>query len=95
MALTGIVVAAMGGGSNGGFGNTQNNGINWEDLCNSYGRLAGLKQPCSYYAHGTQLTPAGEQALLCLFGGGVLSLINQHVAAVARELESRSNTICP
>jgi hypothetical protein len=53
-----------GGSSNGGFGNTQNNGIDWESLCNSYGSLAGLKQPCNYYAHGTQLTPAGEQALL-------------------------------
>jgi hypothetical protein len=70
-------------------------GFNWENLCNSYGSLAGLKQPCSYYAHGTELTSAGEQASLCLFGGGVLSLINPHVAAAARELASRSNTICP
>jgi hypothetical protein len=30
-------------------GNTQsNNNINWESLCNSYGSLAGLKQPYSY-----------------------------------------------
>ena len=32
--------------------NTQNNNINWESLCNSYGSLIGLKEPCSYYAHG-------------------------------------------
>src|SRR5207249_2967006 len=56
-------------------GNTQNNDINWESLCNSYGSLVGLKQPCSYYAHGTQLTPAGGQALICLLGGGLLAVI--------------------
>ena len=75
--------------------NTQNNNINWESLCNSYGSLVGLKEPCSYYAHGTQLTPAGQQALLCPFGGGVLAVINPTVATAAKELASRSNTICP
>jgi hypothetical protein len=76
--------------------NTQsNNDINWESLCDSYGSLVGLKEPCSYYAHGTQLTPAGGQALICLLGGGLLAVINPSVAAAAKELASRSNTICP
>jgi hypothetical protein len=59
--------------------------------------LVGLKEPCSYYAHGTQLTPAGGQALICLLGGGLLAVINPSVAAAAaaKELASRSNTICP
>jgi hypothetical protein len=78
-------------------GNIQNNNndINWESLCNIYGSLVGLKEPCSYYAHGTQLTPAGGQALICLLGGGLLAVINPSVAAAAKELASRSNTICP
>jgi hypothetical protein len=71
------------------------NDIDWESLCNSYGSLVGLKEPCSYYAHGTQLTPAGGQALICLLGGGLLAVINPSVAAAAKELASRSNTICP
>ena len=44
--------------------------------------------------HGTQLMPAGKQALLCLFGVGLLALINPSVAT-AKELASKSNTICP
>jgi hypothetical protein len=77
-------------------GNTHNNNnINWESLCDSYGSLVGLKEPCSYYAHGTQLTPAGGQALICLLGGGLLAVINPSVAAAAKELASPSNTICP
>jgi len=33
-----------------------------------------LKAPCSTYVQGTQLTPAGQQALLCLGGGAVITL---------------------
>jgi hypothetical protein len=59
-----------------------------------YGSLVGLKERCSYYAHGTQLTPeGGGQALICLLGGGLLTVINLPVNAtttVAKELASRS-----
>ena len=71
--------------------------INWEDLCNqgtSLG-LIHLAQDCSYYAHGTQLTQAGNQALLCLAGWSVLTLVNPAAANAAQRLLSNTNTICP
>ena len=71
--------------------------INWEDLCNqgtSLG-LIHLAQDCSYYAHGTQLTQAGNQALACLAAGGVLAYFQPGLAVAAQRLLSNTNTICP
>ena len=71
--------------------------INWEALCNqgtSLG-LIHLAQACSYYAHGTQLTQAGNQALLCLAAGGVLAYFQPGLAFTAQRLLSNTNTICP
>jgi hypothetical protein len=53
----------------------QTGGINWENLCNQYGNLVGIKEPCSEYADGTQLTEKGRTALVCLLGGGGISIL--------------------
>jgi hypothetical protein len=73
------------------------NCINWEDLCNqgtSLG-LIHLAQACSYYAYGTQLTQAGNQALVCLAAGCVLAYFQPGLALTAQRLLSNTNTICP
>jgi len=52
----------------------QSGGINWEQLCDQYGGLVGVKSPCNELADGTRLTQKGETALACLLGGGVTLL---------------------
>ena len=52
----------------------QSGGIDWENLCNQYGHLVGIKDPCYEYANGTQLTEKGKTALVCLLGGGITLL---------------------
>ena len=50
------------------------------------------------YALGTQLTPAGQQALLCLGGGAVItlsSLVNPTDAALAAGIQAAGQKVCP
>jgi hypothetical protein len=49
----------------------------------------------NYYAHWTQLTEAGNQALVCLAAGGVLAYFQPGLAIAAQRLLSNTNTICP
>jgi hypothetical protein len=72
--------------------------INWEGLCNQYHDMLGLKAPCSTYAQGTQLTPAGQQALLCLGGGAVTtlaSLVNPSNSLLAKGIQLAGQKVCP
>lgn len=60
--------------------------------------MLSLKAPCSTYAQGTQLTPAGQQALLCLGGGAVVtlsSLINPSNAPLAAAIQAAGQKVCP
>jgi hypothetical protein len=69
-------------------------GINWENLCNQYGNLVGIKESCSEYADGTQLTEKGETALVCLLGGAVTLLVTLDPATKA-EILALGNQYCP
>jgi hypothetical protein len=86
-----------------GSSNSGTTGIDWEGLCNQYhsNLLFSLKAPCSTYAHGTQLTPAGQQALFCLGGGAIATLIslvsitNPGLAAGIKIAQSAGDRLCP
>jgi hypothetical protein len=75
--------------------------INWEELCNQYHDALSLKAPCSTYAQGTQLTQAGQQALFCLGGGLVTSLIslvgisNPGLATAIKVAQTAGERTCP
>jgi hypothetical protein len=60
--------------------------VNWQQLCTQYGVLVGIHTPCSELAHGTVLTDKGRTGLMCLLGGGILSLVVDPVtlAAIAK-----------
>jgi hypothetical protein len=56
-----------------------------------------LKAPCSTYAQGTQLTPAGQQALLCLGREAVITLasfVNPTDAALADGIQAAGQKVC-
>ena len=78
-------------------GSSTSSVINCEDLCyqgTSLG-LIHLAQACSYYAHGTQLPQARNQALVCIAAGGVSAYFQPGLALTAQKLLSNTNTICP
>jgi hypothetical protein len=86
-----------------GSSNSGTTGIDWEGLCNQYhsNLLFSLKAPCSTYAHGTQLTPAGNQALFCLGGGAIATLIsivgisNPLLAGSLKLAQTQGEKLCP
>jgi hypothetical protein len=69
-------------------------GINWENLCNQYGHLVGIRDPCDEYANGTQLTEKGRTALVCLLGGGVTLLAGLDPATKA-QIIALGQQYCP
>ena len=57
-----------------------------------------LKAGYFTYALGTQLTTAGQQALLCLGGGALItlsSLVNPTNAALAAGIQAAAQKVCP
>jgi hypothetical protein len=72
----------------------QSGGINWENLCNQYGHLVGIKDPCYEYASGTQLPEKGKTALVCLLGGGITLLASLDPATKA-EIIALGQQYCP
>jgi hypothetical protein len=72
----------------------QSGGIDWENLCNQYGHLVGIKDPCYEYANGTQLTEKGKTALVCLLGGGITLLAGLDPATKA-EIIALGQQYCP
>ena len=68
-----------------------------QTICNpsTIGGQTATAQDCSYYAHGTQLTQAGNQALACPAAGGVLAYYQPGLAVAAQRLLSNTDTICP
>jgi hypothetical protein len=73
---------------------TRSGGINWENLCNQYGHLVGIKDPCNEYASGTQLTEKGRTALVCLLGGGITLLAGVDPATKA-QIIALGQQYCP
>jgi hypothetical protein len=71
-----------------------NGGINWEDLCNSYHDILGLKASCSTYAHGFELTQTGQTALACLLGGSAGLLIPMDLTTRAI-VTGAAHNFCP
>jgi hypothetical protein len=69
-------------------------GINWENLCNQYGHLVGIRDPCEEYADGTRLSEKGRTALLCLLGGGVTLLAGLDPATKA-QIIALGRQYCP
>jgi hypothetical protein len=72
----------------------QSGGINWENLCNQYGHLVGIKDPCYEYASGTQLPEKGKTALVCLLVGGITLLASLDPATKA-EIIALGQQYCP
>jgi hypothetical protein len=72
----------------------QQNEVNWEQLCISYGVLVGIHTPCSELAHGSILTQKGKSALGCLFGGGTLILLGVDPTTVSM-IGKAAREVCP
>lgn len=69
-------------------------GINWEGLCNQYGHLVGIKDPCSEYADGPYLTQKGRTALVCLLGGAITLLAGLDATTKTAIIQA-GRTYCP
>lgn len=72
----------------------QQNEVNWEQLCISYGGLVGIHTPCSELAHGPSLTERGKTVLACLFGGGTLMLLGVDPTTVT-VIGKAAREVCP
>lgn len=79
-----------------GYSSTNNNGINWGEICQNPLVDALISEPCNILTtnNGYTLTPEGERVLGCIAGGGILLFIDPTGATLAAAQALGSATGC-